>query len=162
MSAFGRLVKKLKPDLVTMEKVPQLADHPVFEQLLRSLAGYKKWRAVVECTSIGIPQTRKRLVLLASRLGGKDLALAKNATQDSTVRQVIGALPAIRAGESHPHDELHMASSLSALNLARIKASRPGGTWRSIGNAVPVRLGEVIAKSLVTHVQAYANSAIPR
>lgn len=33
---------------------------------------------------------------------------------------------------------------------------------RLIGNAVPVRLGEVIAKSLVTHVQAYANSAIPR
>ena len=40
-----------------------------------------------------------------------------------------------------------------------IKFSKMG---RLIGNAVPVRLGEVIAKSLVTHVQAYANSAIPR
>lgn len=243
VSAFGRLVKKLKPDLVTMENVPQLADHPVFGQLLKSLAGYKKWWAVVECTSIGIPQSRKRLVLLASRLGSKGLALAKDAAQDTTVRQVIGALPAIRAGESHPDDDLHMAPSLSPLNLSRIKASSPGGTWRDwqpellaschqkttgatypsvygrmewdrpaptittqcfgygngrfghpeqdraislreaamlqtfpqtyafapkgasikfnkmgrlIGNAVPVRLGEVIAKSLVTHVQTYA------
>jgi DNA (cytosine-5)-methyltransferase 1 len=242
VSAFGRLAKKLKPDLVTMENVPQLTDHPVFEQLLTSLAGYKKWWAVVECTSIGVPQTRKRLVLLASRLGSKGLELTKAAMQDTTVRQAIGALPAIRAGEGHPDDELHMAPSLSPLNLSRIRASRPGGTWRDwpselraschqkttgatypsvygrmewdrpaptittqcfgygngrfghpeqdraislreaamlqtfpetyafapkgapikfnkmgrlIGNAVPVRLGEVIAKSLVTHTQAY-------
>ncbi len=244
MSAFGRLAKKLKPDLVTMENVPQLADHPVFEQLLKSLAGYKKWWAVLECASIGVPQTRKRLVLLASRLGSKGLELTKDAAHDATVRQVIGALPAIRAGESHPDDELHMAPSLSLLNLSRIKASRPGGTWRDwpselqatchqkttgatypsvygriewdrpaptittqcfgygngrfghpeqdraislreaamlqtfpetyafapegapikfnkmgrlIGNAVPVRLGEAIAKSLAAHVQAYAS-----
>lgn len=244
VSAFGRLVKKLKPDLVTMENVPQLADHPVFEQLIKSLAGYKKWWSVVECTSIGIPQTRKRLVLLASRLGSKGLALTEDLAPNATVRQVIGALPPIQAGESHPDDELHMAPSLSALNLSRIKASRPGGTWRDwpselqatchkkstgatypsvygrmewdrpaptittqcfgygngrfghpeqdraislreaamlqtfpetyafspagapikfnrmgrlIGNAVPVRLGEVIAESLVKHVQAYTN-----
>lgn len=243
VSTFGRLVKKLKPDLVTMENVPQLADHPVFEQLLKSLAGYKKWWSIVECTSIGVPQTRKRLVLLASRLGSKGLALSKDLAPNATVRQVIGALPPIQAGESHPDDALHMAPSLSALNLSRIKASRPGGTWRDwpselqatchqkstgatypsvygrmewdrpaptittqcfgygngrfghpeqdraislreaamlqtfpetyvfspagapikfnrmgrlIGNAVPVRLGEVIAESLVKHVQAYA------
>lgn len=243
VSAFGRLAKKLKPDLVTMENVPQLADHPVFEQLLKSLTGYKKWWGLVDCTSIGIPQTRKRLVLLASRLGSKGLELTKAAVQDTTVRQVIGTLPAIRAGESHADDGLHVAPSLSPLNLSRIKASRPGGTWRDwplklqaschqkttgatypsvygrmewdrpaptittqcfgygngrfghpeqdraislreaamlqtfpeayafapegapikfnkmgrlIGNAVPVRLGEVIAKSLVTHVQACA------
>lgn len=241
VSAFGRLVKNLKPDLVTMENVPQLADHPVFEQLIKSLAGYKKWWSVVECTSIGIPQTRKRLVLLASRLGSKGLALTEGLAPDATVRQVIGALPPIQAGERHPDDELHMAPSLSAMNLSRIKASRPGGTWRDwppelqatchqkstgatypsvygrmewdrpaptittqcfgygngrfghpeqdraislreaamlqtfpetykfspagasikfnrmgrlIGNAVPVRLGEVIAESLVRHVQA--------
>lgn len=37
---------------------------------------------------------------------------------------------------------------------APIKFNRMG---RLIGNAVPVRLGEVIAESLVKHVQAYAN-----
>jgi DNA (cytosine-5)-methyltransferase 1 len=48
----------------------------------------------------------------------------------STVRQAISALPRLNAGECHPDDSLHMASSLSELNLLRIKASRPGGTWR--------------------------------
>ncbi|AHG20730.2 modification methylase [Chania multitudinisentens RB-25] len=130
VSAFGDLVKKLKPDLVTMENVPQLAEHQVFEQFLKSLSGYKKWWAIIECTSIGVPQTRKRLVLLASRLGGKALKLVRETTQTITVRQVIGELPAIQAGEAHPSDKLHMAPSLSELNLSRIRASRPGGTWR--------------------------------
>jgi DNA (cytosine-5)-methyltransferase 1 len=130
VSAFGRLVKRIKPDLVTMENVPQVVDHPVFDQFLRSLVGYEKWCAIVECASIGVPQTRKRLVLLASRLGKTGLELAQENVQTVTVRQVIGSLPRIQAGECHTDDELHMASSLSPLNLSRIKSSSPGGTWR--------------------------------
>lgn len=244
VSSFGRLVKKIKPDLVTMENVPQLADHPVFKQLLKSLSGYKKWWQVVECASIGVPQTRKRLVLLASRLGSTALELSQESAQHTTVRQTIGLLSPLKAGERDPDDELHAASSLSPLNLSRIRASQPGGTWRDwpeelqaschrkitgatypsvygrmewdqpaptittqcfgygngrfghpeqdraislreaamlqtfpktysfapsgasikfnkmgrlIGNAVPVRLGEVIARSLVAHVQAHTH-----
>lgn len=130
VSVFGRLVKKIKPDLVTMENVPQLADHPVFEQLLKSLAGYKKWWSVVECASIGVPQTRKRLVLLASRLGGASLELIQEKVPDTTVRETIEMLPPLKAGDRHPDDALHMAASLSQLNLSRIRASHPGGTWR--------------------------------
>lgn len=128
--SFGRLAKEIEPDLVTMENVPQLADHPVFQRLLNSLAAYETWWEVVECASIGVPQTRKRLVLLASRLGRTALELTRESAQETTVRQTIGTLPPLRAGEIHPDDELHMASSLSPLNLLRIKASRPGGTWR--------------------------------
>jgi DNA (cytosine-5)-methyltransferase 1 len=128
--AFGRLAKEIEPDLVTMENVPQLADHPVFQQLLASLADYATWWKVIECAAIGVPQTRKRLVLLASRLGSTALELTTESAQETTVRQVIGILPPIRAGETHPDDGMHMASSLSPLNLSRIKASRPGGTWR--------------------------------
>lgn len=244
VSSFGRLVKKIKPDLVTMENVPQLADHPVFERLLNDLSGYKKWWQIVECALIGVPQTRKRLVLLASRLGDNALELWWKHSRQATVRETIGSLPTLRAGEQDLKDELHMAPSLSPLNLSRIRASRPGGTWkdwpeelqaschrkstgatypsvygrmewdqpaptittqcfgygngrfghpeqdraislreaamlqtfpksyaftapgspikfnkmgRLIGNAVPVRLGEVIARSLVTHVKAYVN-----
>lgn len=130
VSAFGRLAKKIKPDLVTMENVPQLADHPVFEQLLKSLVGYKKWWAVVECASVGVPQTRKRLVLLASRLGDASLELIRDSGADVTVRKTIGKLRPLKAGEQHPDDPLHMAPALSPLNLSRIRASRPGGTWR--------------------------------
>lgn len=128
--AFGRLVKRVKPDLITMENVPQLVDHAVFAQFLRDLRGYKTWWALVDCKSFGIPQTRKRLVLLASRLGDEGLWLQPMDDQEMTVRKAIGALPAIRAGERDPSDALHVAPSLSEINLHRIRASRPGGTWR--------------------------------
>lgn len=128
--SFGRLVKALKPELVTMENVPQLLDHDVFNQFLASLRGYKKWWSVVECSSFGIPQTRKRLVLLASRLGDKNLALVARRQPMSTVRATIGNLPPIRAGEQYPADPLHTAARLSKLNMRRIQASKQGGTWR--------------------------------
>ncbi len=130
VSAFARLVREFKPSLVSMENVPQLAHHPVFEQLLVSLNDYQKSWSIVECAAIGVPQTRKRLVLLASRIGGGAPELVMKPFQSLTVRQAIGALPPIRAGESHPRDELHKAPSLGPLNMARIRASRPGGTWR--------------------------------
>lgn len=129
VSSFGRLIKTIKPDLVTMENVPQLADHPVFQQFIRNLSGYKKWWQIVECCEIGIPQTRKRLVLLASRLGSKGLEVLQK-TEIVNVRETIGTLPWINAGERDPTDELHAAPSLSPLNLSRIRASHPGGTWR--------------------------------
>lgn len=130
VSAFGRLVKKMRPDLVTMENVPQLADHPVFDALLDDLSGYRTWWQVVECASIGVPQTRKRLVLLASRLGDEALELSTAHVGQSTVRETIGALPRLSAGQTDAHDELHKSCTLSSLNLSRIRASHPGGTWR--------------------------------
>jgi DNA (cytosine-5)-methyltransferase 1 len=130
VSSFGRLVKELRPHLVTMENVPQLANHPVFQRLLTDLSDYDKWWTILDCATIGVPQTRKRLVLLASRLGKKALELRKQTPETATVRQAIGTLPRIGAGECHSDDSLHMASSLSSLNLSRIRVSRPGGTWR--------------------------------
>lgn len=128
---FGSLVEDLQPDLVTMENVVQLADHEVFSEFLKSLEGYAVRWAKVECTQIGIPQSRKRLVLLASKLGGHGLDLTSQFIQTPrTVRDEIGKLPPIAAGQQHPRDPLHTASSLSEINMKRIKASRPGGTWR--------------------------------
>jgi DNA (cytosine-5)-methyltransferase 1 len=42
----------------------------------------------------------------------------------------IGHLPELEAGKVSSVDVLHYSSSLSPLNLRRIRASRPGGTWR--------------------------------
>ncbi|MFD3970802.1 DNA cytosine methyltransferase [Streptomyces cyaneofuscatus] len=128
---FGSMVRELQPDLVTMENVPQLTDHQVFTEFLESLEGYSVSWSVVECTKIGIPQSRKRLVLLASKLGSHGLDLSAYFTdKPKTVRQEIGKLPAIEAGEQHPKDRLHAASSLSEINMLRMKSSKPGGTWR--------------------------------
>jgi DNA (cytosine-5)-methyltransferase 1 len=127
---FGRLIKSIQPELVAMENVPQLLEHEVFREFVDNLHGYKIWYSVVDCSSLGVPQTRKRLVLLASLLGEKGLSIDPKCDEISTVRETIGDLPPILAGQCHPNDSLHMASMLSVLNMQRIKASKPGGTWR--------------------------------
>lgn len=130
VSSFGRLVKDIQPDMVSMENVPQLADHHVFDKFLKCLAGYYVSWEVVECANVGIPQSRRRLVLLASRLGKIEVGSPREKMKCRTVRDVISCLPAIEAGQADPSDPLHVASSLSPLNLRRIQASKPGGTWR--------------------------------
>jgi DNA (cytosine-5)-methyltransferase 1 len=127
---FARLVEAAQPELVTMENVPQLLDDRVFKRFLRSLAGYKVWWDVVDCTRYGIPQTRKRMVLLASRLGTVALLPPNAEHHVSTVREAIADLPRLEAGRSDPDDPLHTACRLSTVNLRRIRASSAGGTWR--------------------------------
>lgn len=127
---FGRLVLETRPALVTMENVPQLRDHPILDRFLATLEGYHLWCKVVECSDYGVPQTRKRLVLLASRLGPISLLPPPPSRPDVSVRTAIDGLPPLAAGAMDPSDRLHFASKLSRLNLARIRASRPGGSWR--------------------------------
>ena len=127
---FGRLVKESRPDFVTMENVPQLLDHSIFSEFKECLAGYHVWHDVVECSQYQIPQTRKRLVLLASRLGPIELMAPPVGVEDVTVRKAIAHLSRLAAGNKDPKDSLHSACRLSDLNLRRIRASSPGGTWR--------------------------------
>jgi DNA (cytosine-5)-methyltransferase 1 len=130
VSEFARLVEQTQPDLVTMENVPQLADHKIFDGFIKRLVGYSVAFEIVDCQDFGIPQTRKRLVLLASRLSTVAPKLERPHDPPVTVKAAIGNLPAIAAGESLASDRIHRASSLSSLNLKRIQASVPGGTWR--------------------------------
>ena len=127
---FGRLIDESAPDFVSMENVPQLADHHVFGEFLSHLDGYHVWWDIVDCIRYGVPQTRKRLVLLASKHGEIKLVVNPLIDEKPSVRKAIGHLTPITAGASDPNDVLHSACRLSDLNLRRIKASVPGGTWR--------------------------------
>jgi len=127
---FSRLVREVEPDLVTMENVPQLVHHAVFARFLEDLAGYDVSWSIVDCAQYGVPQTRKRLVLLGSRLGPVSLLPPNRGVKLRTVRDAIFNLRPLAAGEADPRDTLHAACRLSPLNLHRIKASKPGGTWR--------------------------------
>jgi DNA (cytosine-5)-methyltransferase 1 len=130
LDEFSRLVCEVRPTLITMENVPELERHDVFEFFTQQLKsnGYHIWHQVVDCQYYGVPQTRKRLVLLGSQLG--DLVLKRPSTKKKTVKQVIGKLPPLSAGDSHTRDILHSAAELSELNIKRIRQSTPGGTWR--------------------------------
>jgi site-specific DNA-cytosine methylase len=126
---FGRLVEELKPEIVSMENVPQIMKHEVFADFLTILEkeNYNVSYSIVYCPNYGIPQSRRRLVLMASKLGDIEL-LAPTHTRESyvTVRQAIGCLEPIRAGECSPSDSLHVASRLTDINLRRIRATPEG------------------------------------
>lgn len=133
LSSFGKLIESELPDIVSMENVPNLEREKVFEQFLEILKenNYKINYKVVNCKNYGVPQNRRRLVLLASRLGDIKLIDAVYSDENAiTVKQAIYGLPKIKAGEICKKDILHQASSLSAINLKRIKQSKQGGTWR--------------------------------
>jgi DNA (cytosine-5)-methyltransferase 1 len=133
LTEFRRLVLETRPELVTMENVPRAGSTRVFEEFVAALgdAGYHvSWRSC-RGPDFGLPQIRRRLVLLASLLGPIDVPDGRRDDADpQTVRDAIGDLAPIGSGESDPADPLHVSRGLSELNLERIRASRPGGTWQ--------------------------------
>ncbi|MHB8605041.1 MAG: DNA cytosine methyltransferase [Thermoplasmatota archaeon] len=132
LTEFSRLVHRVQPELVSVENVPQIRRHEIFTEFLDSLhdAGYSVSVNVIDCESYGVPQKRKRMVLLASRFGPIRLVRPTHVGRELTVRDAIGGLPPIAAGEQDARDKLHWAPRLSKTNLRRIQHSKPGGTWR--------------------------------
>ena len=130
LSSFSKLIRKVRPTLVTMENVPPLRKRRVFGEFVADMldAGYFVDFELVDGRDIGIPQKRRRLVLVASLLG--PITIPETAKPTVTVRDAISCLPPIEAGAADPDDPLHASASLSELNLARIRHSKPGGTWR--------------------------------
>ncbi|KYF96097.1 DNA cytosine methyltransferase [Sorangium cellulosum] len=131
LNHFGRLVEQVEPDVVTMENVPTVTRHAVFDAFVATLErqGYDVWYDVIDCAEYGLPQRRRRTVLLASLYGPIELRVP-NASEAKTVADVLKGLPILRHGSSDAADRLHTSARLSPLNLERIKASKPGGSWR--------------------------------
>lgn len=132
ISEFKRLVKETKPDIVTMENVPNLANQRIFKNFVAflELSGYRVSYSNVYCPDYGIPQKRRRLVLLASKYGEISL-IPKTHTEENyvTLRDAIGNLPPVGAGEVCNSDPFHRTTKLSDINLRRMKVSKPNGTW---------------------------------
>lgn len=133
---FSRLVREVGPEIVSMENVPGLATRPqhyVFDNFVENLESnnYKVSFFIVYCPDYGIPQTRSRLVLFASKFGKINIIEKTYLPSEyPSVKGAIGHLSPIKDGEIDSNDPLHRTCRLSELNKKRIKASIPGGTWR--------------------------------
>ena len=129
---FGRLIEETRPTIISMENVPQIRETQIYQQFLEILNEnhYYIDSRVIFCPDYGIPQTRRRFVLVASLLGPINIIAPTHNRDDVHVRDFIEDLPPIEAGEVHPNDPMHRSSALSEKNLQRIRASIPGGTWR--------------------------------
>ena len=133
---FAELIRSVKPDVVSMENVPNLISFNkgrVFEDFVGLLedAGYDVTYDVLYCPAYGIPQKRHRLVLFASLFGKVNIVSETHGPDNyPSVRDQIGHLPHVAAGDTDDVDPMHRARGLSTINLSRLKASMPGGSWR--------------------------------
>jgi DNA (cytosine-5)-methyltransferase 1 len=132
---FGDLIKKVRPDVLSMENVPRLLafkDGSTFNRFVKKLrdAKYHVVWDVLYGPDFGLAQTRSRLVLLASKLGPIELPRPTHEGRHRTVRDEIGDLAPLTHGGIDDTDSLHRACRLSEINAERMSSATPGGTWR--------------------------------
>ncbi len=130
--AFGKLIERVQPNIVSMENVPQIVKQKVFSDFVRTLeiSKYHVYWKSIYCPDYGIPQARRRLVLLASKFGPVEIIPPTHSKKEyKTVQAAIGKLEPICDGGVSSKDPLHRSPRLSDLNKRRIKQSKPGGTW---------------------------------
>lgn len=159
VGTYLEFVSALQPSWLAMENVPGFASiegGAFLRSLLRSLRsrGYKSDFEIVDATSFGVPQRRRRLVVIANRDEKKLLdAMREIRRQQSrlvTVGDALSDLPdkvgkasSYRCKPSGAFQKAmrirggnliqdHVASGLGPINLARIRHVPPGGNWRDI------------------------------
>jgi len=129
-----------------MENVPGLANgagKPIFIEVLQRLneIGYNTTHGIVDIADYGVPQKRKRLVMLGTSNSNIRLSFPSKTNQNpdlvdgslkpwKSVRETIGNLPSIHAGEKSKNDPLHVAPSLAEINLKRMKNTPHDGGGR--------------------------------
>ena len=146
VSEVGRLARELLPEAIMMENVPGLAQKgkPLLEALVQELQqlGYVTNHDVLQVANYGVPQRRRRLVLLAglgfhiempepthNRTGAKGLPRWR------TLRDAIHGLePPLTFQEAQDRGgpqlfAWHVVRTLSPQNQLRLNAANPGRTW---------------------------------
>lgn len=124
-----RFVRALRPKAVMIENVPGLGRDERAMRLTRGLAGagYIARQYSVNAVQFGVPQRRRRLIILGLR--GKRSALpeslpAEGLDAPATVRSAFDELARVL----HPNDPLDVSRELSATVAKRVSAVPVNGT----------------------------------
>jgi len=117
---FVRFVRDFLPRAVMFENVPRLRLDPRFRALLIDLdrLDYQYDFDVLDAAGFGVPQRRRRLILVASRKGKP--ALVRQTEERSTVRDRIGKLKKAGASGDVLHDLPERRTAKVQDRIARI------------------------------------------
>lgn len=125
---YLRFVKELKPLSIMMENVPGLVNYTLFKRVVAELRalGYNPMVEPVRIQDYGVPQRRKRLVVVGSLLG--ELQIAKPTNEKVTVRDAIGRLesPGVTKDAVHKIVKVHTPEVMK-----RIRATPKNGGSRA-------------------------------
>lgn len=146
---MSRLANELKPKAIMMENVPGLMQKgaPLYRKLKAALKnlGYHLTEGVLQVADYGVPQMRRRLVMLGGL--GFEIPLPKathSATPNDdyeawrTVRDVIAdmdeplTLDAAKRNGPVEQSDWHVVRTLSEENQERMKAAKAGMSWKRI------------------------------
>lgn len=138
LDEFGRLVEEILPAYVLVENVPGIEKRgeAVFNRFLTTLQQnqYAYVYDVLNAKDFGVPQNRKRLILIASRVITPELPETTHGGDllpYVTVHDAIHDYPQLGAGEEHEEVANHRAANLSPLNTQRIEATPHDGGSRT-------------------------------
>ena len=141
VSRSADFVKMLRPSIFVMENVGELLEGKFthhFQFLKRELeeTGYELSGRVHTLSEFGVPQMRKRALIIAARRPFRLRALERLWDGFSvnpaatTVRRAISSLPPLRAGEQCPTDTCHVSPSIEGNTLRRLQLiPKDGGSW---------------------------------
>jgi len=135
LKEFQRFVEFYRPGFVVVENVPGLEKKAKesglkdFLDLLHAL-GYTVEYGIYNLNEYGVPQTRRRFSLIATRVT-KEKIKPEKSDKKPTVRDTIGnksLFPGIPAGYRDDNKErFHSCAALSEENIEALKRTKPGG-----------------------------------
>jgi DNA (cytosine-5)-methyltransferase 1 len=140
---FNRFVKYFNPGYVVVENVPGIAskkDESGLTDFINDLEskGYKVEFKNVNLNDYGVPQTRKRFTLIASRVTKTPIFPKPSNKKRPTVRDFIGegkGFLKVQAGYQDMTQFQHTVAKLSPKNLKRLMGTPPNcgdsGWWRN-------------------------------
>lgn len=130
---YGKLIEEVRPMFFIMENVSGIQGKRgkvCLTSLISNMEriGYVVHKKLLNAEDYGVPQRRKRIILVGERsdLGGKYM-FPKATGEKHTVRETIGFLPPPPMdGLSHPDYPLHRRDRLSEKNIQRLMALQEG------------------------------------
>ena len=136
IDVFFEVALRLRPEFIVMENVPEIFDDKHWPTTTQSIArveeaGYRVRARVHNLADFGVPQARFRALIVARRAGRMFNFPSEDKNSHKTVRQAIGHLPEIIAGERSESDTMHISPAHTSRILKLIDSiPRDGGSRR--------------------------------